>query len=150
MPVHVSRAGGRRGDLRRLGRWARAALHEAGVSGSELSVVVGDDAFVRGLNAEWRGKDSPTDVLSFPQDGPDGPLLGDVVISVQTAARQASEHGHDLDTELAVLLVHGICHLLGHDHHEPEQTAAMRRAEARLLAALDVGGAGLVGRTGAR
>ena len=145
----MSRAGGRRGDLRRVGQWARAVLRSAEVD-AELSVVLGDDAFVQGLNAEWRNKDRPTDVLSFPQDGPGGPLLGDVVISVQTAARQADEQGHDLDTELRVLLVHGICHLLGHDHHDPGQTRRMRSAESRLLGAVGVDAAGLVGRTGAR
>ena len=146
MPVHVSRSGGRRGDLRKVGRWGRAVLQAAGCPDHELSVVLCDDPFIRGLNAEWRERDRATDVLSFPQDGPEGPLLGDLVISVQTAARQAAEHGHDLDAELQVLMVHGICHLLGHDHHEREQTARMRQVEDRLLTVLGVRRDGLVGR----
>lgn len=150
MPVHVSRSGGRRGDLRKVARWGRAVLREAGCGAHELSVVLADDPFIRQLNGEWRSKDSATDVLSFPQDGPEGPLLGDIVISVDTATRQAAEHGHDLDSELRVLLVHGICHLLGHDHHEPEQTARMRRVEDRLLAVLGVERDGLVGRASPR
>ena len=150
MPVHVSRSGGHRGDLRKLGTWGRAALRAAGCPRVELSVVLGDDAFIAELNREWRAKDSPTDVLSFPQDGLEGPLLGDVVISVQTAVRQADEYGHDLDTELRILLVHGICHLLGHDHHELAEAARMRSAEGMLLSALDVPGDGLVGRAAPR
>ena len=144
--LHVSRSGGRRGNLRKIGRWGRTLLQTLGRKDAELSVVIGDDAFIAELNQQWRAKDGPTDVLSFPQDGADGPLLGDVVISVETAARQAADQGHDLDTELQVLLVHGLCHLLGHDHHDLEETAAMRRAERELLEALRVGGTGLVER----
>ena len=109
----------------------------------ELSVVLCDDAAIRLLNAEWRGMDKSTDVLSFPQnDFPEGPgrppkgarVLGDIVISVETATRQAVEAGIATHSELAVLLIHGICHLLGWDHENAEDSAKMRAIEATLLA----------------
>lgn len=150
MPVRASRASPGRGDLRRVAAWGREALAAAGHPRAELSVVLGDDDFVAELNQAWRDKAGPTDVLSFPQDGPGGPLLGDIVISVDTAARQARDHGHDLDAELRVLLVHGICHLLGHDHHEPSEAEAMARREAELLGVLGSGHHGLIARAGLR
>ena len=105
------------------------------------SLVLCDDAFIQPLNRDFRGKDAPTDVLSFAQrEGeaadPDDPVLGDVIISVQTAARQAAERGYGLDKELRVLLVHGLLHLLGHDHLEAEEAALMQAEERRLLALL--------------
>jgi probable rRNA maturation factor len=100
---------------------------------------------MRALNNSWRGKDKSTDVLSFSQvEGmavpPGGPhLLGDVVISMPTAARQAVARGHTLEEEMARLLVHGILHLLGHDHvHGGWQAKKMRAEERRLLAAVGV------------
>ncbi|MFK7929852.1 MAG: rRNA maturation RNase YbeY [Myxococcota bacterium] len=110
----------------------------------ELSVHLCDDAEIQSLNQQYRGKDAPTDVLSFPQEAP---LLGDVVISVDTAARQASDRAHDVAVELRVLLVHGLCHLLGHDHHEPGQAERMRIAEQKFLGLLypDAQVVGLVG-----
>ena len=148
MPVDVSRCGGRRGDLRKLQRWARRLLANLGLSGSELSIVLCDDAFIQPLNLRWRQKDCATDVLSFPQDEGPGPvILGDVVISVQTAAKQAKEVGHRVEDELKVLLVHGLCHLLGHDHQDRDASQAMARQERVLLDAIDGGGAlGLVHR----
>jgi probable rRNA maturation factor len=111
------------------------------MSDAELSVVLCDDAFIHPLNRDYRGKDAPTDVLSFAQrDGedadPNDPVLGDVIISVQTAQRQASQRGYGLDKELRVLLVHGMLHLLGHDHLEPGEAAKMQAEERRLLALL--------------
>lgn len=108
---------------------------------AELSVVLCDDAFIHPLNRDYRGKDAPTDVLSFAQrDGedadPNDPVLGDVIISVQTAQRQARQRGYGLDKELRVLLVHGMLHLLGHDHLEPGEAAEMQAEERRLLALL--------------
>jgi len=79
----------------------------------EISVVLCDDAFIQSLNAQYRGKDKPTDVLSFAQDDPD--LLGDIVISLPTAAHQAEVAGWTLENEVALLGVHGLLHLLGHD-----------------------------------
>lgn len=126
-------------------------LQRLDLGGAELSLVLCDDAFIRPLNRDYRGKDAPTDVLSFAmQEGEDlladDPVLGDLVISVETARRQAGEQGHDLGAELRVLLVHGLLHLLGYDHEVDEAEAAeMRAAEAKLLG--EMGGApGLITR----
>lgn len=118
---------------------ALALLRALDLDDSELSIVLCDDAFIQPVNAQWRDKNTPTDVLSFPQNEPGEPMgrvLGDVVISVQTAARQAAGQGHSLDEEVRVLLVHGILHLLGHDHLEPKEASRMAAEEARLLALL--------------
>ena len=119
-------------------------LAALGKSKAELSVLLCDDAFIQGLNLQWRQKDVPTDVLSFPMG--DDTVLGDVVISLDTAARQAAERGHDLATELDVLLVHGLLHLLGHDHELPGQDVTMAAEENRLLGELGVTPVGLVAR----
>lgn len=126
-------------------------LRRLDLAGAELSLVLCDDAFIRPLNRDYRGKDAPTDVLSFAmQEGDDlladDPVLGDLVISVETATRQAAEQGHGVDAELRVLLVHGLLHLLGYDHEVDEEEAAeMRAAEAKLLS--EMGGAvGLIER----
>lgn len=132
---------------------ARQALRALDLSAVELSVLLCDDDTIRQLNADWRGKNEATDVLSFAQDDgeavalpPGMPrFLGDLAISVDTATRQAAEQGHDLSVELRVLLVHGLLHLLGHDHLEEEQARSMRAEEARVLAALG-GATGLVER----
>ncbi len=117
-----------------------ALMSASGMDQRELSIVLTDDATIQSYNATWRGEDKATDVLSFPMDdgegvppGGGGPL-GDVVLSLDTATRQAAEHGHSLDDELTFLLVHGFCHLLGHDHAESEEAAEMRAEEERLLA----------------
>ena len=106
-------------------------------TGGELSILVTSDAAIRRLNKTWRVKDRPTDVLSF---GAGSGLLGDVVISIDTARRQAKEHGHSLADELARLLAHGLLHLLGYDHEQPTDARRMARAEVALL-----GSVGLVG-----
>jgi len=134
-----------------LRRRATRLLTMMGVQGAELSVLLTDDAEMRTLNAQWRGKDVPTDVLSFPQeDGPRPPgmprALGDVVISLETAERQqrrgalprlrdalGGDPGWSLADEVAFLLLHGVLHLLGHDHVEPDETAVMEALEAELL-----------------
>ena len=148
MPVDVSRCGGRRGDLRKMGKWARRLLTHLEYSHSELSIVLCDDAFIRPLNLQWRGKDAATDVLSVPQDEePGAHMLGDVVISVETAAKQAAQVGHGIEDELKVLLVHGLCHLIGYDHQDSDTSQAMARQERMLLDALGGGAAlGLVHR----
>ncbi len=91
-----------------------ALLRHEGVPGDpEVSIVLCDDAFIRSLNAQYRGKDGPTDVLSFAQEDP--ALLGDIVISLPTAARQAEAAGWAVENEVILLGVHGLLHLLGHD-----------------------------------
>ena len=98
----------------------------------EISIALVDDAAIRGLNARYRGKDTPTDVLSFAQEQeialPGVPkLLGDVVISVDTAARQADAGGRSLDDELCQLAIHGVLHLLGYDDATTEGYEEMVR-----------------------
>jgi probable rRNA maturation factor len=136
------------GDADALAEVGQRALVLVGRDQAELSILLCDDAIIQPLNEQWRGKDLPTDVLSFPQGECPGPdLLGDVVISAETAERQASEYGHSLQVELEVLLVHGLCHLLGYDHTTPEDAHVMRQEEDRLLSVLGVSvGSGLVTR----
>jgi len=98
---------------------------------TQVSLLLCSDDLIRELNCVYRGKDSPTDVLSFPQNDPT--LLGDVVISLDTAARQARELGCDLQDEVERLLVHGLLHLLGYDHETDEDAAVMREREDALL-----------------
>jgi probable rRNA maturation factor len=117
-----------RAAVRRLRQRARRFLAELGRGHSELSVLVVGDAAIRRLNAEWRGKDRTTDVLSFPASR-EGPLLGDVVISLDTAVRAAREENRALGAELDRYLAHGLLHLLGHDH-EASAAAARRMATA--------------------
>ena len=100
----------------------------------EVSVVLCDDAFIQSLNAQYRGKDAPTDVLSFAQDDPD--LLGDIVIALPTAERQAQAAGWALEDEVALLGIHGLLHLLGHEDETQAGAWAMQaRTEAALRAA---------------
>lgn len=115
----------------------------------ELSLLICDDTYIQNLNKEWRGKNSPTDVLSFPQEQPPGVpslwLLGDVIISLDTAKRQAQERGHDLLDEMRILLVHGLLHVLGYDHEEgPEAAEEMEKEELRILKGLGWNSKGLI------
>lgn len=121
------------------GRWQRLAfdvLSDHGVAG-ELTLTFIDRDDIADLNAEHMDKAGPTDVLSFPMDDEpvDGvpTLLGDVVISPAVASEQFGEHAGTLDDELALLVVHGVLHVLGHDHVEPDETAVMRARELDLL-----------------
>ena len=109
-----------------------ALLRREAVPGDpEISVVLCDDAFIQSLNAAYRGRDKPTDVLSFAQDDPH--LLGDIVISLPTAARQAQAAGWTLENEVALLGVHGLLHLLGYDDESAEGAWEMQaRTEAAL------------------
>ncbi len=106
-----------------------------------------DDESIRKLNFEYRDKDAATDVLSFALnegdepdivDGPEEMLLGDIIISLETASRQAEEYGHSMDRELAYLLVHGMLHLLGYDHMTEEDRTEMRFEEERILSKLGI------------
>src|SRR5262249_7497992 len=121
-----------RGAAVRLRARATRALTAAGARGTHLSVVLCGDASIHALNARWRGVDKPTDVLSFSQDDPR--LLGDVVISVETAARRKKR---SLEDELFFLLVHGLCHLLGHDHATVAQARTMFARERAIRARVD-------------
>ena len=126
---------------RRLARSARRLLGALRLPDAELSLVLVSDRVMHELNRRWRGKDRPTDVLAFAQaEGPGGApegLLGDVVISVDTARRQAAERGHSLAAEGERLLVHGLLHLLGYDHERSAAEARrMQRRERVLLRGL--------------
>ena len=118
--------------------WTSALLGAAGSGKRSVSVLLCGDRRMRTLNREWRTKDRPTDVLSFPS-GEDGPaaFLGDVAIDVPYAARQALRLGHPLRREVQVLLAHGLLHLLGHDHETDDGTmfALQRRLVRRVFGA---------------
>lgn len=127
-----------------LSTLAGNALQAAGIDGpAELAVTLVDVDTITRLNREHLDGDGPTDVLSFPLDGPDRPpsgdggpvpwTLGDVVICPQVAARQAPDHAGSFTDELALLCVHGILHVLGHDHAEAGEARVMRDEEARIL-----------------
>jgi len=120
-----------------LARLARAILSDVGEASAELGILFVGDQRMRGLNRRYRGKDRTTDVLAFPmREAPHSSshLLGDVVIAVPTAARQAKQGHRSLDEELTVLLVHGILHLCGYDHERSETEARrMHRRERMIL-----------------
>lgn len=113
----------------------------------EVSVVFCDDAYIRQLNRDYRGQDKATDVLSFAldegeepavHDGPVQHLLGDIVISLDTAARQAEDYGHTLEREMAYLAIHGMLHLLGYDHMDEADQQEMRTEEEYVLTRLGI------------
>ncbi len=113
---------------------------------TEVTIVITDDEDIRGINAEHRGIDDATDVLSFPLESeassafvvpPGQPRnLGDIVLSFERVTAQAEEYGHSVSRELAYLVTHGMLHLLGYDHEDEAQRAAMREREELILADL--------------
>jgi probable rRNA maturation factor len=124
-------------DRRLLRSRAARVLQALSRTRSELSIALVDDATIAGLNSRYRGESRATDVLSFSLlEGEDkdrsGNLLGDVVISVETAARQARRAHRGLDAEIARLLIHGTLHLLGYDHQTDDEARTMRAEERRL------------------
>jgi probable rRNA maturation factor len=120
----------------------------AGPRTIELSVRLAENEDVRALNAEWRGKDKPTNVLSFPLQGEaelaaapaDGPelMLGDIILARGICAAEAAEKAIPIDQHAAHLLVHGTLHLLGYDHHDDQDAADMEARETRALARLGI------------
>jgi probable rRNA maturation factor len=118
-------------------RFAAAALRELGAADWELSILVCTDPFIRSLNRRYRGLDEPTDVLSFSQDSPPGArgqrkVAGDIVISLDTLARNAEREGESRETELKRLLIHGMLHLQGLDHPEEGDSEMLRLQESLL------------------
>lgn len=118
----------------------REGVRSAGEGSTEVSVTFTDPQTIRRINSEYRGVDSVTDVLSFPQfsskeeiPGSGYVSLGDVVICGERAAEQAEEYGHSLERELVYLFVHSMCHLLGYDHMEAEEKTVMREAEEDVM-----------------
>jgi probable rRNA maturation factor len=146
MPVHVqSHVRQVMFNQARLDQLARAILSAVGAASGELGILLVGDRRMRGLNRRYRGKDRTTDVLAFamresltPHPLPFTPtMLGDVVIAVPTATRQAKQDQRSLDEELTVLLVHGILHLCGYDHERNEREARrMHRRERMILQSL--------------
>lgn len=140
-------------DGRALKVVAQRLLVALGERDSSLSLTLLDDDGIREINREHRGQDKPTDVLSFPafepsvmlslskhsrSFGQEERMLGDVVISIDTARRQAADYDASLRDELHRLLVHGIAHVMGHDHQQPQERAAMLLLERKLAAAIDL------------
>jgi probable rRNA maturation factor len=123
---------------------ATGACGSAAPDGIEVSVVLADDATVRALNRDYRGRDAPTNVLAFPQgeaaaDPPVGPLLlGDVVLAYETVRREAAAQGKTLADHTRHLVVHGLLHLCGHDHDTDAAAARMEGRETAILADLGV------------
>jgi len=113
-----------------------AARMEGSAENSELSVTFVNDEEIRKLNAKFRGKDEPTDVLSFPMGGE---LLGDIVINADAAVRQAREYGHSLRRELAFLAAHSMLHLLGFDHKDKAEEDEMCEKQEEILKTLGIG-----------
>ncbi|MBN1934628.1 MAG: rRNA maturation RNase YbeY [Anaerolineae bacterium] len=123
---------------------ARVVLARENISlEADLSVVITDDDEIHTLNAQFRGIDAPTDVLSFVEEETDVPFvsapdelsyLGDVIVSYPRAQAQAGELGHGIEDELRLLIVHGVLHLLGYDHATPEEEALMWSQQDQVLA----------------
>lgn len=119
----------------------RRTLSAEGEPHAEVGILVTDDETIRQLNRQYRGVDAPTDVLAFAmRDGVDArlhpELLGDIVLSLPTAYRQAQEAGHSLARELALLTIHATLHLLQYDHVEDADAAVMEQRQQELLTAL--------------
>lgn len=122
-----------------------AIFDEAGLTArpdAELAVTLADDARVRELNSEWRAKDKPTNVLTFPAFEPeemaDAPMLGDVILAFETVAREARDEGKSLPDHVSHLVIHGVLHLFGHDHIDDADADEMEAIETRALARLGV------------
>jgi len=127
-----------------LERAARTALeHESESLDSDLSIILTDDARLHELNLNYLGVDAPTDVLSFPASETDpetgAHYIGDILISTPRAQTQADAAGHPLESEVQLLVVHGVLHLIGHDHAEAEEKARMWKAQAEILERLGLG-----------
>jgi probable rRNA maturation factor len=142
MPIHMQSQVRRiTFNQARLERSARAILSDLGETSAELGILFVGDQRMRGLNCRYRGKNRTTDVLAFAMREARTPhtsrlmpdILGDVVISVPTAWRQAIEAGRSLDEELAWLLIHGILHLCGYDHERSEKEARRMHRRERMI-----------------
>jgi probable rRNA maturation factor len=145
MAIFVANESGVRVDENRLVELARHVLDGMGVAPlAELSILLVDPEYMGTLHEKWMGEPGPTDVLAFPmdelddarprdEDDPGPALLGDVVLCPDIAAAQAAQVGHSTEDELHLLCTHGVLHLLGYDHAEPEDEQAMFREQSRLL-----------------
>lgn len=128
--------------LQRAADAALAVLPDAPGEDLSATVLLSDDASIRELNRDFRGQDKATNVLSFPSPdmpgNPGGRPLGDVALAFETVEREAADEGKTLADHAAHLVVHGLLHLLGHDHLEDEEAEAMERLEVLALARLGI------------
>lgn len=128
--------------VRRTVDAAVACLALSSARRTELGVTFTDDAAIRILNAQWRGQDKPTNVLSFPAFPEGGeavpPMLGDIVLARETIAREAALDEKPFDHHLTHLVAHGLLHLLGYDHETDEEAEEMEGVERRILASLAI------------
>ncbi|MCX6065705.1 MAG: rRNA maturation RNase YbeY [Chloroflexi bacterium] len=119
---------------------ASLALKHQSAAGVDLTIVLSDDAQLHELNRQWMNVDAPTDVLSFPSDEIDpetgSRYQGDILISVERAAEQAKAAGHTVEAEVQLLVIHGVLHLMGHDHATADEKAKMWQAQAEILGQL--------------
>ena len=114
-----------------------AAFAITGVSG-EVALLLTDDDEMHQLNRDWRGKDKPTDVLSFPADELDAPFLGDIAVGLGVSRGDAATRGIKLADHLSHLVIHGYLHLIGYDHIEDDEAREMEEIEIRALASLGI------------
>ena len=143
MSIEVLNESGQEVDVRRLSRLARFVMEQMRVHPqAELCIKAVDEDTIAALNAQWMEKDGPTDVLAFPMDElrpgkvneePEEGVLGDLVLAPSVAGRQGEEAGHGREAEIDLLTTHGILHLLGYDHAEPDEHAVMFGLQAELL-----------------
>ncbi len=125
-----------------LERAAQAALLQQSAPDADLTLVLTGDAQIQALDRDYLGKDAPTDVLSFPSCEVDPETgrryLGDIIISVPRAEAQSNAAGHSLEAELSLLVIHGVLHLLGHDHAGKEEKTRMWLAQSEVLTKLGI------------
>ena len=149
MSIEVLNESGTELDVPELSRLARFVMDEMRVhQQAELCIKLVDEATIAELNEKWMEKEGPTDVLAFPMDElrpglvneePEEGVLGDLVLCAAVAERQAAEAGHSIRDEVHLLTVHGILHLLGYDHAEPDEHKEMFGLQATLLTAWQAG-----------
>ena len=143
MTIEILNESGREIDVRRLAELSRFVMDQMRVHPlAELCIKAVDEPTIAELNEQWMEKEGPTDVLAFPMDElrpglldeePEEGVLGDLVLCPDVAARQGETAGHGTEAEIELLTVHGILHLLGYDHAEPEEHREMFGLQARLL-----------------
>jgi probable rRNA maturation factor len=119
-------------------RALKAALALTGIEG-EVALLLTDDDEMHTLNRDWRGKDKPTDVLSFPADELDAPFLGDIAVGLGVSRGDAATRGIKLTEHLSHLVIHGYLHLLGYDHMTEEEAREMEALEIKALSGLGIG-----------
>ena len=131
-------------NLELIAEQAVAAALPKGEQSKIITLLFSDDETMQELNKDWRGKDAPTNVLSFPapKDQPvhpgELPLLGDIVLGFGTCAREAQEAGKTLTNHTCHLIVHGVLHLLGYDHVDDQEAEKMEAAEIKILSTLNI------------